>query len=616
MPRTTLAAACAVAMLPLSLAAQQIVYVDRTATGTADGTSWANAFPDLQQALALPGANLEIWVAAGAYRPHANDPLVAFQLRSGVALYGGFTGGETARWQRDPIAHVTTLTGDLAADDLVGSGLLWYQGTVNFTENSEHVVEAAANVDATAVLDGFEIGHGNAFDTTSTPQRVSGAGLFANGSPTIANCTFTHNLSYWGGGAMVIAGGAPTVRGCRFVENFASDGWGGAVYLSSTAPIDIGDCDFVANTSRAYIGGTGGGLYLDYGSSVTLHGCTFRGNEARISFGGPIGLAVGGGLFSGANSLTVDRCTFEDNASNSGGGVCCYRGATVTNSVFDHNIAVGYNGIGGSGGGLHASTSLGTIPFNIRNCTFVHGTATNDGGGAFLQNTTGQVTRCVFWHNSDTDGQIGRSQCRGGNPRYSCVQNLWIGVVGEDPPDPANYPGSIDLLPQFVSLLGANGQPGGGDDDLHLLATSPCIDAVPTNQTMTGQDRDGLPRRIDGNADFTAQLDMGAFEFGYGRLAATAAPAANGVDVTIAVSGTTGLPVVLAIGAPGAELAFPPFGALFFDPATPLATFFLGVIPVTTVANTMPSGSLVQLQALVLDFGGAATLTNPVTVRL
>jgi hypothetical protein len=69
------------------------IHVDADATGGDDGLSWADAFVDLQDALAIAIPGDEIWVAEGTYKPTTGTDLLAtFQLSSGVALYGGFAG--------------------------------------------------------------------------------------------------------------------------------------------------------------------------------------------------------------------------------------------------------------------------------------------------------------------------------------------------------------------------------------------------------------------------------------------------------------------------------------------------------------------------------------------
>jgi len=109
-------------LLPLHGWAQTIIYVNANATGSNNGSSWANAYTDLQAALnaATPGS--EIWVAAGTYRPITPaDPNTVttaereatFQLRNGVALFGGFAGNETQRDQRNWQANPTILSGDI-----------------------------------------------------------------------------------------------------------------------------------------------------------------------------------------------------------------------------------------------------------------------------------------------------------------------------------------------------------------------------------------------------------------------------------------------------------------------------------------------------------------------
>ena len=80
------------------------VYVKYGCSGeAADGTTWADAYPKLQDALTLavacPGVT-EIWVSAGVYYPDEgeyesdNDRDASFYLVEGVTIYGGFVGNE------------------------------------------------------------------------------------------------------------------------------------------------------------------------------------------------------------------------------------------------------------------------------------------------------------------------------------------------------------------------------------------------------------------------------------------------------------------------------------------------------------------------------------------
>ena len=118
-----------------------VLRVDPSAAGLDDGSSWADAFGDLQTTLVLVPCSAtqvdEIWVAEGTYRPtDSTDRTATFQLLSGMAVYGGFPpgGGDGTFNARDPETYVTVLSGDLSGDDPVNS------------DNSHHVVTGSGTI--------------------------------------------------------------------------------------------------------------------------------------------------------------------------------------------------------------------------------------------------------------------------------------------------------------------------------------------------------------------------------------------------------------------------------------------------------------------------------------
>ena len=63
------------------------IYVNQNATGLNNGTSWTDAFVDLQGAIGISVFGDEIWVAAGVYKP---TPLtsrsISFSIKNGTSL--------------------------------------------------------------------------------------------------------------------------------------------------------------------------------------------------------------------------------------------------------------------------------------------------------------------------------------------------------------------------------------------------------------------------------------------------------------------------------------------------------------------------------------------------
>src|SRR5262249_1398703 len=111
------------------------IYVDASASGGGTGASWALAFRDLQSALAIAAAGDEGDVARGLYRPAPAGGArgATFSIPSGVAVRGGYSGlAGPDPDQRDIVAFVTTLSGDLNGDSTASFA--------NENDNSFHVV--------------------------------------------------------------------------------------------------------------------------------------------------------------------------------------------------------------------------------------------------------------------------------------------------------------------------------------------------------------------------------------------------------------------------------------------------------------------------------------------
>ena len=282
-PRLVLTGLTAVALLvatvllstasPASLAAGEIIYVDADApTGANNGSSWQQAFSDLQDALDIAGTGDQIWVAEGTYLPTtehggSGDRYRSYQLRNGVALYGGFAPsmGNVAFEDRDWILHETILSGDLYGDD--GPDF------ANNDENCYHVFyhPDGTGLDSTAILDGFTISGGNASD--SGPPHESGGGMFNSGSsPTLVNCTITGNSASYGGGGMYNAAySAPTLTNCIFAGNAAGSGAG--IYNTYASPT-LTNCTFHGNAAIA----TGGAMSNFFALAPTLTNCILWGD--------------------------------------------------------------------------------------------------------------------------------------------------------------------------------------------------------------------------------------------------------------------------------------------------------------------------------------------------
>ena len=265
------------------------LYVTPLATGTGNCSSWANAC-GLQTALGAAVSGDEIWVQAGTYTPTSTtDRTLSFQLKSGVAIFGGFAGTETSRQQRDWAGNVTILSGEL--------------GAAGNSDNSYHVV-TGSGVDGTVVLDGFTITGGNA---NGAPPHDAGGGMAnTNSSPTLSHLIFLANRASGAGGGMNNHNSNPALAGITFIRNTATDG-GGLNNVSNSSPWLV-DVAFYGNSAA-----DGGGLFNRYSSNPTLVNVIFSGNKTTHD---------GAGMYSHVSTPILRGVTFCGNrASGDGGGI-------------------------------------------------------------------------------------------------------------------------------------------------------------------------------------------------------------------------------------------------------------------------------------------------------
>ena len=535
--------AVSLVVLPFSLVMPHVaegrtIFVDMSAGGDNNGTTWVDAYRHLQDALATASAGGEIWVGEGTYKPdrgrndaHRGDREATFRLRNGVAVYGGFRSGGT--WEdRDVETYRTILSGDLASNDSRFSDVADLTNDPNRNDNSYHVV-TGSGTSAVTVLDGFTVTGGNANAPGGFMKDIGGGMYSDGGSPTVTNCTFTMNSTVDRGGGMFNNNFSNLrITNCDFSSNLAAKG--GGIYNSSSSP-RLTDCAFTENVATKGAGACneaqsspllsscvfrrnsaneGGGMYNEGQSDPELRYCRFSANSVEF---------YGGGISNYRSSPTLVGCFFNGNSTVWGGGgaLATVGGApTLTNCIFSGNVT------GSDGGGLYGS---GARRPKLVNCTFVANQAGSDGGGAYILGQDGAIlANCIFWANRDDHGGAEAAQIWVGRPGMvevydTCVHGGWSGAGAAN----------IDAYPQFADPDGPDNVVGTEDDDLRLSPGSPCIDAgdnatVPPDTTDIdgdGNTTELTPWDVDRNLRFfddpntadtghgTAPIvDMGAYE--------------------------------------------------------------------------------------------------------
>lgn len=343
------------------LPASRIRYVKPTATGTGDGSSWANASADLQKMIDELADNNpqnqtgEVWVAAGTYTPQSQlisgtGYSASFRMRDGISVYGGFNADdpETSKFNRQKgtmpwdFTYPTVLEAAYYSHD----DFKWTDKKWTLTSDSRHVVwfapmpgeSAFANV---TTLDGVTIQGGYAQGGTGLDDFKTdrGGGVYMDGSNAyLSNCIVKENYATGNGGGVYLKDGRVMTS---FIYNNNADADGGAVYVDDAGLVlrSMLSNNSAHNGAGAYLhNGTGNDeTGNDHPEYLILSTCVVSNNT--MTGNGAVYCDKGGVMMQ--NTITNNSCITATDATDSNasrtGGIYVDEYALVVNSVLWNN---------------------------------------------------------------------------------------------------------------------------------------------------------------------------------------------------------------------------------------------------------------------------------------
>ncbi len=485
-----------------------------------DGSTWDKAFLDLTSALAAP-CN-EIWVAAGIYIPGANAT-DTFSIRPGQAVYGGFNATETEWLQRNALANLTILSGDIDRDDkdTDSDGIILSDGD-RLGVNTQHIVtiDGTGGTPAgdTTILDGFTITAGDSPDVGGG-LHCMGSGPEHMCSPQLSNLRFYGNHAATMGGAIYDDGSAaglsnPVIASAVFVGNGTgggSFGGGGAIYNGGEGGYSsphLTDVYFYDNHS-----GIDGGAMFNNGmlgeSSPTLHDVEFLNNSASFRGGAIFNFGGSDGAANGSSTPTITASLFRSNGANEGGAVYNFGANGNANATFG-NVTF-YANTANRGAAVYsrgepdgyASPTFLNVTFSANAANEVGGALFNTGDALHPDSSVPTLTNVILWGDTavSSSPEI-YNQHSTPAISYSVVQGGCAAIAG-------NNCGTGNLATN--PALGPLAYNGGPTRTLALLGGSSAIDAG-DDSACAGVPIDGFDQRGWSRPQGT-HCDIGAFEY-------------------------------------------------------------------------------------------------------
>lgn len=532
-----------------------IIFVNSDANGYNNGSSWNNAYKNLQDALDAAReieSYTAIWIAKGTYKPIEDMNIsdwqeYSFELIGDINIFGHFEGWESVISQRklDDPNFETILDGQIGTESQRVITLVKSDSATNASIDSLTIKGSGSY--GLHLLNDCNIAISNC--TIINNQNY---GIYANQNAfvDIDNCTFTDNQntaiysndysqtyitsSVFDGNAITNYGlklynqSKAELTDCLFINHRAGS------ISAEYSELSLANCDVdEATYPDAYRA-----IFLSYGTG-TITGCLIKNSNENFN--------NSHGIYSINSNLTISDSSITDCASNGiifagcgnfrmtdslisnngGDGLYCSLDGSPDSLFIDRCIIVGNGAIWPGSGMRIDNVDAGTVSNNwiCGNSSYGIDLSSPDGAVTIRNNTIAYngyvgistagsgysetiISNCILWNPNAHDIT---GSC---HPSYSCIKDCYrafgTGNICGDANDPC-----------FVNPCTGN---------FHLLPNSPCInrgtDSFPDEKDIDGEDRtrDGV-------------TDMGADEYCWPDIDLNGDEIVNLIDFSLVASG-------------------------------------------------------------------------------
>lgn len=288
--------------------ASVVIYVDKDATGNNDGSSWTDAYTDINTAITNNAGVVTFWIAEGTYYPTGSNRFNRISPNANQSFYGGFNGTESSLNERDFVNNLTIFSGDINSPG------------VN-TDNSHSIFAAGA---VSIVLDGIHFTGGYNQGPFTGLEGGAAVHLFSSYA-VFRNCSFYDNYAdskAFGGAVALFSNATAIFYYCRFYNN-TSDKDGAAIGASAANSVSVYSSEFYNNISAG-----NGAVVSVADAGLVLGNTTIVGNTgaSMVYFDG-----------NSSNGLDITNSIFFDNL-NTGGGMSAFTSVNATSEAFNYNL--------------------------------------------------------------------------------------------------------------------------------------------------------------------------------------------------------------------------------------------------------------------------------------